>query len=58
MYTFQRAHPEDAQREDGDIVTRFVKRVKDQVREDTGAEPGDEVQVEWPIALILAKKAA
>lgn len=52
VHTWVREHPEDSEAEGGDIVTRFLKVLKDGVGE--GVE---ELVAEWPLTLILAKKA-
>ncbi|KAH9940649.1 S-adenosyl-L-methionine-dependent methyltransferase [Amylocystis lapponica] len=60
LHTFQERNPEDAGRADGDVALRFWRRLKEEVaaREGRGL-PGDEeeVEVEWPMALILATRA-
>ena len=53
LHTFQEKFPDDVKREDGDIATRFWKALM------KGAGAGsdtEQVDIEWPLALILAKK--
>ena len=60
LHTFHEQHPADLEREDGDIATRFWRRLKQEVAsvEGTGI-PKDEdiITIEWPLALVLARKA-
>ncbi|KAI0330664.1 S-adenosyl-L-methionine-dependent methyltransferase [Cubamyces sp. BRFM 1775] len=60
LHTFHEKHPEDLQREDGDIAVRFWRKLKEEVARAEGKEvPKDEdpVDIEWPLALILARRA-
>ncbi|KAH9940655.1 S-adenosyl-L-methionine-dependent methyltransferase [Amylocystis lapponica] len=55
LHTFHERNPED-----GDIALRFWRRLKEEVAAGEGrAVPGDEeeVEAEWPMALILATRA-
>ena len=71
LHTYQAQNTNDVKRQDGDIVKRFLDKVKDGMRDVdniSGAkrEPGGEValvadlsgevEVEWPLALVLAKR--
>lgn len=60
LVAFKDAHPDDAKNPQGDIVQRFVKRLQKGVAEDLGADykPSDEVELEFPVALLLLKKRA
>ncbi len=60
LHTYHEKHPEDLGRADGDIATRFWRRLKEEVARVEGREiPRDEerVDIEWPLALILARRA-
>ncbi|OJT13461.1 hypothetical protein TRAPUB_9991 [Trametes pubescens] len=60
LHTFHEKHPEDLERADGDIAVRFWRRLKEEVgRAEGGEVPKDEdvVEIEWPMALLLARKA-
>lgn len=60
LHTYHEKHPEDLERADGDIATRFWRRLKEEVARVEGREiPRDEerVDIEWPLALILARRA-
>ena len=62
LHTFQAEYPDDAKRPDGDIVQRFMKSLKDGMRDADNNQLGSdldsgEVEIEWPLALILYKKA-
>jgi len=52
VHSYQERHPEDKDREDGDIVDRFVQTLKERLPE---GEEG--VQVEWPIFSMMIRKA-
>jgi len=53
LHAYHERYPEDLERPDGDIVLRFWKSLKDEV----GADDQDIVDIEWPLALILARRA-
>lgn len=63
LHTFHEKHPEDLDNPRGDIAVRFwnnLKRVVAEEDEKRDSEvPGneEEIDVEWPLALILAKRA-
>ena len=61
LHTFHEKYPEDLGRPEGDIATRFWRRLKEEVARVEGREeaPRDEdvVDIEWPLALMLARKA-
>ncbi|TBU31471.1 S-adenosyl-L-methionine-dependent methyltransferase [Dichomitus squalens] len=60
LHTFAEQNPEDAQRADGDLATRFQRSLKEEVaRVDGKGLPKDEdtVDIEWPLTLILARRA-
>ena len=60
LHNYHEQYPEDLKREDGDIATRFWQRRKQEVADVDGKEiPTDEdiVTIEWPLAVILARKA-
>lgn len=56
LHSYHELHPEDLKREDGDIAVRFLERLKALVESEAGAV-GDTVDVEWPLALLLARRA-
>jgi hypothetical protein len=55
LHAYHQKYPEDCDRPEGDIAARFVRQLK----EETGMEckGSDPLDVEWPVALILVKKA-
>jgi hypothetical protein len=57
LLSFHTAHPEDKKNPEGDMVQRLVKRLKEGVREDIGAE-STQVEIVFPLALLLIRKAA
>lgn len=57
LLNFHAAHPEDRKDPEGDIVQRLVKVLKQGVEEDVGAE-STKVEIEFPLALLLIRKAA
>ena len=56
LHTFHEKYPDDLRRSDGDIAVRFLNRLRDEVASQKG-EAGEEIDVEWPLALILARRA-
>ncbi|KAI0826705.1 S-adenosyl-L-methionine-dependent methyltransferase [Trametes gibbosa] len=60
LHTFHEKFPEDLQRPDGDIAVRFWQDLKAEVARAEGKEvpqDADPIDIEWPLAMILAKKA-
>ncbi|KAH7890649.1 S-adenosyl-L-methionine-dependent methyltransferase [Phlebopus sp. FC_14] len=59
LHTFLKHHPEDKLNPDGDISMRFWKSLMTLAGEQDGVEVDgkDNVDVEWPLALIMARKA-
>ena len=60
LHNFHEKYPGDLEREDGDIATRFWRRLKQEVASVDGKDvPKDEdmITIEWPLALILARRA-
>ncbi|TDL15182.1 S-adenosyl-L-methionine-dependent methyltransferase [Rickenella mellea] len=75
LHNYQERFPDDLNRADGDIATRFIRQLKEQMdvedagisktKDETkpshqdGAEDSGEgdVTVEWPLALLLVKRA-
>lgn len=59
LHTFRERHPEDAKDPRGDISERFWLDLKEGTERDLGKSVGEEgqVDVEWPLALLLVKKA-
>lgn len=61
LHTFHEKYPGDMERPEGDIATRFWRKLKEEVARVEGTEevPRDEdvVDIEWPLALMLARKA-
>ncbi|KAG8221392.1 hypothetical protein J3R82DRAFT_1570 [Butyriboletus roseoflavus] len=59
LHTFLEQHPEDKVRPDGDIAVRFWKSLLSGASAQDGVtiQAEEEVEVEWPLALILVKKA-
>ena len=61
LHTYLELHPEDAQREDGNIAVRFWRSLMERAAQIDGKaemKGEDEITVEWPVALVLAKKLA
>jgi hypothetical protein len=56
LHTFHTEHPEDRDHVDGDIVTRLINCLKEGMADDLKSVP-EKFEVEWPIALIMIKKA-
>lgn len=59
LHTFLEQHPEDKMRPEGDIGMRFWKSLLSGASAQYGVtvQPEEEIEVEWPLALILVKKA-
>ena len=60
LHTYHEKYPEDLERADGDIATRFWRKLKEEVARVEGKEvPRDDetIDIEWPLALIFARKA-
>ncbi|GBE84563.1 hypothetical protein SCP_0605420 [Sparassis crispa] len=62
LHNFHERYPTDLERPDGDIAVRFLRRLKEAVAKKQGKEgqelrDEEEVVIEWPLALILARKA-
>ena len=49
------ALPGDLKNPEGDISARFVRTLKEEAAKE-GAS-GEEVEIEWPLALLLVKRA-
>jgi len=43
--------------EGGDVVERFWWKLKERVAEENGGHEGEEIEVEWPLAMLLFKRA-
>ncbi|KAI0075590.1 S-adenosyl-L-methionine-dependent methyltransferase [Panus rudis PR-1116 ss-1] len=58
LHTYHEAHPEDLKNPEGDIAVRFWKSLRQHVATQGGkADETDEIDIEWPVAVILAKRA-
>ncbi|KAG1796066.1 S-adenosyl-L-methionine-dependent methyltransferase [Suillus plorans] len=59
LHTFRQHNPTDAENPRGDVAMRFWKDLKEGAeREDGRAVEGhDEVDIEWPVAMIMVKRA-
>lgn len=59
FHTFLERNPEDRERPEGDIAMRFWKDLMNGVaaQEGVAVQPEEEVEVEWPLALIMVKRA-
>ncbi|KAG2346405.1 hypothetical protein BDR05DRAFT_782459 [Suillus weaverae] len=59
LHTFRQHNPTDWENPRGDVAVRFCKDLKEGVeREDGRAVEGhDEVDIEWPLAMIMVKRA-
>lgn len=59
LHTFHEKNPEDLTNPQGDIAIRFWHSLKDLVSAQDGkqhVDNDDEIEVEWPLALILARR--
>jgi len=66
-YTFCEKNPKDAEKitgltrrpssGGGDVVERFWWRLKERVAEENRGDEGEEIEVEWPLAMLLFKRA-
>ncbi|KAJ6581551.1 hypothetical protein B0H19DRAFT_511905 [Mycena capillaripes] len=57
LHRFHETFPEDLQRADGDIATRFLRSLMEGAQVPLGVEgEAQEVEVEWPLALFIARK--
>lgn len=59
LHTFRQHNPADAENPRGDVAVRFWKDLKEGVEREVGrpVEGHDEVDIEWPLAMIMVKKA-
>ncbi|KAL0959060.1 hypothetical protein HGRIS_014360 [Hohenbuehelia grisea] len=59
LHTFQERYPEDSDTEGGDIAVRFRRKLMEHVAaaEDTPVQEDATLDIEWPLAMILVKKA-
>jgi trans-aconitate 3-methyltransferase len=57
LYAYQERFPQDRERPDGDIAQRFCRSLKEGVS-NAGGQIGaeDQIEVEWPMAVILARR--
>ena len=56
LHTYHGKFPEDLAHADGNIAVRFWKELKEGAQKE-GGEAEDEVDIEWPVAMILVKRA-
>ncbi|KAF7370564.1 S-adenosyl-L-methionine-dependent methyltransferase [Mycena sanguinolenta] len=57
LHKYHETFPEDLQRSDGDIATRFLRSLMAGAQVPEGPEgEAQEVEVEWPMALVVARK--
>ncbi|EGN94512.1 hypothetical protein SERLA73DRAFT_188454 [Serpula lacrymans var. lacrymans S7.3] len=59
LHTFHERNPEDKQRPEGDIALRFWRSLMEHAQKEEGTEVQgkDEVEIEWPLAVMMVKKA-
>ena len=57
LHTFHERFPEDREHSDGDIAVRFLKRLREATQSEEGQGSEEGVEVEWPLALILGRRA-
>lgn len=59
LHTYHERYPDDLMRDEGDISARLVRSLKDGVAASKGTpvDDGDSVELEFPLALMLATKA-
>ncbi|KIM80188.1 hypothetical protein PILCRDRAFT_73389 [Piloderma croceum F 1598] len=53
LHTYHERYPDDLKRPDGDIAVRLWESLKNEA----GAKDQDTVDIEWPVALILVRRA-
>ncbi|KAJ7765512.1 S-adenosyl-L-methionine-dependent methyltransferase [Mycena maculata] len=57
LHRYHETFPEDLERSDGDIATRFLRTLMETAQVPLGEEgENQEVEVEWPMALVLVRK--
>lgn len=56
LHTYHQKYPEDLLRSDGDIAMRFCEKLKEEVAQHENMNIPDEIDIEWPLALILARR--
>lgn len=59
LHTYHEKYPEDLSRPDGDIAVRFLNSLKADIAQHenkSAASIGDEVDIEWPLAVVLARR--
>ncbi|KAJ7247623.1 hypothetical protein B0H12DRAFT_1124752 [Mycena haematopus] len=57
LHNYHETFPEDLERSDGDILTRFVRSLMAAAEVPEGPEgEAQEVEVEWPLALVVVRK--
>ena len=58
LHTFHDRFPDDREHSDGDIAVRFLKRLRKATLSEAGNGSNEEsIEVEWPLALILGRRA-
>ncbi|KAG6370480.1 S-adenosyl-L-methionine-dependent methyltransferase [Boletus reticuloceps] len=57
LHTFKERHPSDAAHPDGPLEVRFWKALREGAARSTEGGLPDQVEVEWPVAMVLARKA-
>ncbi|KAG2072150.1 S-adenosyl-L-methionine-dependent methyltransferase [Suillus decipiens] len=59
LHTFRQHNPTDVENPRGDVAVRFWKDLMEGIEQEDGraVEGHDEVDIEWPLAIILAKRA-
>lgn len=59
LHTFLEQNPEDAVRLEGDLGMRFWRALmrSAEAQDGVAVRPEEEVEVEWPLALIIARRA-
>ncbi|KAJ7247624.1 S-adenosyl-L-methionine-dependent methyltransferase [Mycena haematopus] len=57
LHNYHETFPEDLERSDGDIATRFLRTLMAAAEVPEGPEgEAQEIEVEWPLALVVARK--
>lgn len=57
LVAYWAAHPNDKADGNGDIVRRFVRKLQEAVSEELGGIEKDEIELEFPVALIMIRKS-
>ncbi|PCH37184.1 S-adenosyl-L-methionine-dependent methyltransferase [Wolfiporia cocos MD-104 SS10] len=61
LYSFHEAHPDDLHHPAGDVAVRFWRALRAEVAQQKGRtgeeDEAEEIEIEWPMAVLLARRA-